>query len=807
MIDQFVCQTIVNSLPQHIFIKDTDSRYLYCNQAYAELLETTADAIVGKTDLDFFPNEIAEKYRGDDQMLLVEQRTIDVNEMIVVGGKKMMIRTVKKPIIVNGDVLGILGTFWDITHVYERERELQEIKVGLIQAQELAHIGHWELNLERNSLYWSDEVYRIFGLKPQEFGATYEAFLEFVHPDDLEMVKEAYSSSVAEKRDYQIAHRVLTKDGEVRYVEEHCSHDYDRDGNVMRSIGTVHDITEQKLAQERLLLTAKVVENTTNGVLITDAHQKIVYVNDALCRISGYSSEELKGEYPTLLSSGWHDEAFYTKMWKSIEESGQWYGEIRDRRKNGEHYIAEISIFVLKNEAGTITNYIAISDDITEKKEKEELIHSLAYYDSLTDLPNRVLFKQKFNDAIENAKQEESRCALLFFDLDNFKNINDTLGHIVGDRLLKAVADRLKKVLRKEDMLSRIGGDEFTVIIHQGEDPVEIAHIAEQINAAVAVPFAIDNNELFIGASIGISIYPTDGEDSDELVKAADTAMYHVKDTGKSSYQFFTEELNQMTTERLMIENELRHATQRNEMFLVYQPKIDLNTGQVYGMEALLRWNHPQMGFIPPDKFIPIAEETGQINQIGTWVALQAMLDTRRLHLAGFGELVVSVNVSSVQVAQENFVSVLLSTLLNTEIEKAKVEIEITESSLMQQVEEVMEKLKAINEYGVKLSIDDFGTGYSSLSYLKKLPVQTLKIDRSFIDDIVNDADDRSITSSIISLAHNMGMEVVAEGTENLEQIAVLRELGCEKAQGYYYARPMPYNEFFAWIKANGGAV
>lgn len=801
LIDRVMSKAVVNSLPQNIFIKDPDSRYLYCNQAYANLLGMTPEAIIGKVDRDLFPEEIADKYRADDQMLLTQKRAIDVNEMIAVGGKNLMIRTVKQPLEVDGEIIGILGSFWDITHVYERERELQEIKVGLIQAQELAHIGHWELNLERNTLYWSDEVYRIFGLEPQEFGATYEAFLRYVHPDDVELVNEAYNTSVVEKNEYQIMHRVVRKDGEVRYVEEHCSHDFDRNGNVVRSIGTVHDITEQKLAQERLLLMAKVVENTTDGVLITDAHQKIIYVNDTLCRISGYSAEELEGDYPSLLSSGWHDDEFYAKMWTSIDETGQWRGEIRDRRKNGEHYIAEISIFVLKNDAGKVTNYIAITDDVTEKKEKEELIHSLAYYDSLTDLPNRVLFQQTFEKSIKIAKRRQKGCALLFFDLDNFKNVNDTLGHIVGDRLLKAVADRLKKLLSEEDRLCRLGGDEFTVILENRVTPVEIAHTAEQINKALALPFQIDHHELFIGASIGISIYPTDGGDYDTLVKAADTAMYHVKDTGKSSYQFFTEELNQITTERLMIENELRHATERNEMFVVYQPKIDLASGRVYGMEALLRWNHPEMGFVRPDKFIAIAEETGQINQIGTWVAFQAMLDTRRLHLSGFDDLVVSINVSSVQLAQDNFVSALLSTLVHTEIEKSKVEIEITESSLMEQVEEVMEKLYSINEYGVKLSIDDFGTGYSSLSYLKKLPVQTLKIDRSFIDDIVDDADDRSITSSIISLAHNMGMEVVAEGTETLEQIEVLKELGCENAQGYYYAKPMPYDEFVAWLR------
>jgi diguanylate cyclase (GGDEF)-like protein/PAS domain S-box-containing protein len=796
-----LCDNIVNNLTQNIFIKDTESNYLFCNQAYAELLGRTSDEVIGKNDYDFFPEEIAQKYRDDDKMVLGEDRTIDVNEVIAIDGERKVIRTVKKPLKLHGKLIGILGSFWDITHVYEREQELQEIKDGLIQAQELANIGHWELNLLRNSLYWSDEVYRIFGLEPQEFGATYEAFLEHVHPDDVDLVNNAYTESVAEKRDYQITHRVVRKDGTIRYVEERCTHDFDKKGNVTRSIGTVHDITEQRRAEEGLILAGKVVEHTTNGVMITDAHQHIIYVNKSLSRISGYSEEEMIGQYPSILSSGWHDDEFYQRMWKSIEETGQWQGEVRDRKKNGELYIAELSIIVLKNEEGTVTNYIAITDDITEKKEKEELIHNLAYYDSLTDLPNRVLFRQKFEAAIRQAKRKEIGCSLLFFDLDNFKNINDTLGHLVGDKLLKAVAERLQKILRTDDVLCRLGGDEFTVILDSMSDPVEIAHIAEKINQAVAQPFEIDNSKLYIGASIGISIYPTDGHNYASLVKAADTAMYHAKDMGKNHYQFFTEELNQITTERLMIENELRHATERGEMYLVYQPKIDLSTEKVYGMEALLRWQHPKLGFIPPDQFISVAEETGQINQIGAWVALQAMEDTHRLHLEGYEELSVSINVSSVQLKQENFVTMLLSTLINAGIEKTKVELEITESTLMEHVEEVMDKLLSINENGVRLSIDDFGTGYSSLSYLKKLPVQTLKIDRSFVDDIVNDSDDRSITSSIISLAHNMGMDVVAEGTETSEQVEVLKTMGCKRAQGYFYAKPMPFGELAAWLQ------
>jgi len=797
----FLCNNILDNLSENIFVKDVNSDYLYCNAAYAALLGIEAASIVGRNDFDFFPEEIASKYRNDDREMLELDRAIELDEPIVVEGRRRMIRTVKRPLYVEGKRVGILGAFLDITDLHDREVHLRELKLGLSEAQRLAHIGHWELDALKHTLYWSDEVYRIFGLEPQEFGATYEAFLSHVHPDDAARVNEAYASSVLRREDYRIVHRIVRRDQGVRWVEERCSHDFDLHGTLLRSVGTVHDITEQKQAQENFVLTAKVVENTTDGVMITDADLKIVYVNPALEAISGYAGGEMIGALPSMLSSGWHDAVFYETMWKAVNATGQWHGEIRDRKKNGELYVAELSIFALKDAEGRVTNYIAITDDITEKKEKEALIHNLAYFDSLTKLPNRVLFREKFEQAVLRAQRQQSQCALIFFDLDNFKNINDTLGHMVGDRLLIAAGKRIGKIVRSDETLCRLGGDEFTIIVENFNSAVGLAHVAERIIRTLALPFHIDNSELYIGCSIGISIFPEDGRDCDTLIKAADTAMYYVKDRGKNHYQFFTETLNMMTTERLKIENELRQATARNEMYLVYQPKIDLRDGKVYGMEALLRWQHPEMGNVPPDRFIAVAEETGQINQIGSWALIRALHDAHSLHRMGYDDLVVSVNVSSVQLRQEHFESVLLSAMLHAEIDRSKVEIEITESSLMEHVDEVMEKLQSITRHGARLSIDDFGTGYSSLSYLKKLPLQTLKIDRSFIRDIDTDADDRSITSAIISLAGNLGMEVVAEGTETAEQIEVLQELGCHRVQGYYFARPMPYDAFCKWLR------
>ncbi len=792
---------LVDYLHQNIFVKDTQGVYIFCNLAYAQLLGIEADAIAGKNDYDFFPKEIAEKYREDDRAIVEEGVTVDAREEIVVDGEVWTIKSVKKPVYDDeGNITAIVGIFWDITETVRRENELTEIKEGLKQAQQLAKIGHWELNLVKNTLYWSDEVYRIFGLKPQEFGATYEAFLNYVHPDDVALVNEAYTSSVANKSGYHITHRIVRHDGSVGFVEERCTHDFDEEGSVIRSIGTVHDISERKEQEKELALAGEVFKNINDGIIITDPQQNIIQANAAFLKISGYSREEVIGKRPNILSSGWHDELFYAEMWRSLEINASWEGEILDRRKNGELYVAELVITAVKDENGNLTNYIAITSDITERKEKEKQIRNLAYYDPLTQLPNRVLFKERVEQRLHTAKRKEQILALFFFDLDNFKMINDTMGHIMGDELLKAVAERVSTVLREEDSLSRLGGDEFTVMLENVQDLSQLTTVANKILSCFHEPFSVEGKEIYSACSIGISTFPDDGGDFDSLIKAADTAMYHVKDGGKNSYQFFMDEMNVKAMQRLRIENDLRNALSKEEFFLVYQPKIDLKKKRVYGMEALIRWKHTERGMIWPDQFIPVAEETGLIYEIGLWVLQQALEDTLKLHQKGFDDLVVSVNVSSVQLKNDLFVDDVLAVIEKTGIECRFVELEITESALVHDIESVLEKLERLHANNIHLAIDDFGTGYSSLSYLKKFPVHTLKIDKSFILDIDKDPDDRSITTAIIAMAKSLNLNIIAEGSETQEHIDVIRELGCHQVQGYFFGKPMPYAEFLTHV-------
>ncbi len=796
----FDSEIILDSLDQNIFVKDINSIYLFTNNTYAKLIGKKPSEIIGKSDLDFFPKEIAEKYRNDDLALIKNREAIDTEETIIVNNEKRIIRTIKKPIYSNGEIIALVGIFWDITKEKTEEKNYKKLRLGLEQAQALANIGHWELDLTTNHLYWSDEVYRIFGLKPQQFGATYEAFLNYIHPDDIDLVNNSYMSSLEAKIGYHVKHRIIRESGEIGFVEERCEHEFDEDGNPIRSIGTVHDITKQKIAQNELLLASEVFEKMNDGVLITDAQQRIIKVNNAFTKMSGYTLEDVKGKTPSMLSSGWHDNLFYNALWDDINKKGQWNGEVIDRKKDGTLYTAELNIIALYNDDGILTNYISITNDISDKKQQEKLIHNLAYYDSLTDLPNRVLFEERVVSRIPAMKHSEKKMALLFIDMDNFKNINDTLGHLMGDKFLIEVTKSIKGLINEEDTFARLGGDEFTILIENIDSVVDIVPIADKIVNTFSTPVKIEGVELYSGISMGISIYPDDGTSYEELMKAADTAMYQVKNSGKHNYQFYSKSMHERIAERVFLENDMRNAISKDEFFLVYQPKVNLDTKLVYGMEALIRWSHGKSGLIRPDKFIHIAEETGQIKKIGLWVAKQAFIDTKKLHDEG-DMLTVSINVSSKQLEDESFISDICSIIEDIGIEKSYIELEITESHIMNNVEKALSILKKLDETGFKLSIDDFGTGYSSLSYLKKLPAKTIKIDRSFVLDIDKDEDDRSIVAAIIAMARSLGKDVIAEGSETQGHIDALKFLHCNKIQGYYFSKPLEIDDFRKFIR------
>ncbi|MGH8633524.1 MAG: putative bifunctional diguanylate cyclase/phosphodiesterase, partial [Burkholderiales bacterium] len=448
------------------------------------------------------------------------------------------------------------------------------------------------------------------------------------------------------------------------------------------------------------------------------------------------------------------------------------------------------------DEQGCFQGYRGTGRDITEQKRAEEQIRHMAHYDALTELPNRMLLHDRIGQAIAQSQRDQEVLAILFIDLDRFKTVNDSLGHAVGDHLLKTVAGLLESCTRGSDTIARIGGDEFVVLLGGLKEPEDARHVAQKVLDALAEPVVVDGHELRITPSVGICAYPHDGEDVETLMRNADTAMYYAKQMGRNNYQFFTQAMNDAAQQRLVIENDLRHAVERNEFLLHYQPQLDLKSGAIIGFEALVRWRHPQRGMVPPSDFIAAAEESGLIGPLGEWVLRQACTEARAWRDAGHPELQVSVNCSAQQFQREGFVETVDLILSGTGLPASCLELEITESVIVQRSEEVIARLAALDTMGVRISIDDFGTGYSSLSYLKRFAIHQLKIDQSFVRDISSDPDDAAIVSAIIAISHSLGLKVVAEGVETAEQLAFLRSLGCDGAQGYYFSRPVPADEF-----------
>ncbi|MBI5007155.1 MAG: EAL domain-containing protein [Nitrosomonadales bacterium] len=677
-------------------------------------------------------------------------------------------------------------------------KELQSSKNELIRAQAVGGVGSWQLDLHRNQLHWSDETYRIFGME-RSGTLNYETFLERIHPDDREMVDRKWKEAL-KSGSYDVEHRILV-DGKVRWVHEQANLDYEAGTRrAIFIIGTVHDITAHKEEEATLRLAARVFESSGEAILITDAAVRVVAVNHAFIAMSGYRSEEILGMNPRILASGRHEAEFYRAMWNDIVTSGYWQGEIWDKHKSGRIYPKWMSITAVRDEKGEVVHYISIARDTTEQTEAEKNIHFLAYYDVLTGLPNRTLLRDRLGQMIAVSHRDKHQFALLFMDLDRFKYINDSMGHTVGDRLLQAVALRIQAHVREEDTVARIGGDEFIVLLREtGESGAAV--VAGKLLETLATPYDLDGQIISTQASIGISIYPDHAHDADTLIKNADMAMYRAKEEGRNNHQFFRPEMNFRVDLLFSMEKDLRLALERGEFFLHYQPQVDLATGKLCGVEALIRWHHPDKGAISPAEFIPVAEETGQIIPIGEWVLRTACAQLVQWRKAGLNDFTLSVNLSIRQLRQPILAEQVRKVLAESDLEPGYLELEITEGIMMGDNQIAMNFLSEMDELGVKLSIDDFGTGFSSLNYLKKMPVHKLKIDQSFVRDIETDESDAAIIRSIIALGHRLNLRVIAEGVETQEQLDFLRIRGCDEIQGYFYSRPLAAEDITRFIQ------
>ncbi|MDH4127489.1 MAG: EAL domain-containing protein [Spirochaetota bacterium] len=577
---------------------------------------------------------------------------------------------------------------------------------------------------------------------------------------------------------------------------------FDENNTVTHAVVVSRDITERKLTEEKLNLAAEVYGNTSEAIMITDTNGIILDVNQAFVNITGYTQKEVIKESPKILKSIQHNKDFYKNIFKEVQNKGKWHGELWIQCKNGENCPILLAINVLKNEEKIVTHYVSIFSDITSLKLSEERLQYLAYHDTLTDLPNRALLHDRLRQAFLQSDRHHFDLAIMLLDLDHFKNVNDTFGHHAGDQLLKDVSERLLNCVRGVDTVARLGGDEFVILLNEISGTQGITKVAQKIIESFSSPFNLDAREIFVTPSIGISIYPTDASNLDDLLKSADIAMYHAKKSGRNNFQFYSLEINTRTLEQMEMMVDLRRALDNSELEIYYQPQVDCNTKNIVGIEALLRWNSPKHGMVLPDKFIPLAEESGLIVPIGEWVLLNACRQIKIWHEEGFNSLRVAVNLSWHQFRQKNLVEKIYKILEDCDLEGKYLELEITENILMQEVDLAIKILMKLKEMGIRIAIDDFGTGYSSLNYLKQFPIDTLKIDKSFVSALYHGSDDAAIVSAVISMGHNLNMNIVAEGIENKDNLSFLVNNKCNEGQGYYFSRPLSADAFYSLLKS-----
>lgn len=835
-------EQLIDAIPGPLYFKDTKGRFIGVNSAFEDYIGVKRADIAGKSVFDISSPPMAYSHHQADMDLLSTggkqyyesslQNTEGV-EREVIFHKAIFHKT-------DGAIGGIVGILLDITERKRAEQQvarlnrlltlLSDTNQAIVRIREPARLLNVVADLLCSSgrfpVAWvhvteRDQLLLAANCRPKE-----PLIREIIAGQSGETSAAACYNHAAEALDGNLANR-LQQDGLNAYINlpihRHGIHfgsigildvsldsfsNNDRQlaedltNNISHALERMQAEAERRQAAEQLELAARVFESSTEGIMISDARNRILLVNKAFSAVTGYTPEEVIGTNPNVLSSGRQDVAFYQEMWATLQRDGSWQGEIENRRKNGEIYPEWLNISVTRQTDGNIGNYVAVFSDLTKRKEIERRLTFLSHFDSLTSLPNRMLFHDHLQHAIEQANVQKSRVALLMFDLDRFKIFNDTMGHEAGDQLLVEATNRLKACISSSDTLCRLGGDEFAIIVNNIGAASDAATLATNCQRRLRKLIAYESHEIHLSASVGIGLYPDDADNLEGLISCADSAMYAAVEQGGNVFRFFQQDMNARSAERMRLESRLHHALERGEISVFFQPLVCARSGRIAGAEALMRWHiEDQSGAISPVVFIPLMEETKLIRPIGAWVLRKACEENLRWRAMTGEDLFVAVNLSAVQLSDENLIDDIRTILHETGFDPRYLEIELTESTVMQDSELGIRTLNQMRDMGIRLSIDDFGTGYSSLSYLKQLPLDTLKIDRSFVTDAAADENANAIVKAIVAMGHSLQFHIIAEGVENIEQVEMLRDLSVDILQGYYFSRPLPAAHFEDLLK------